>query len=659
MLWSSKSVIFLFLTFLYLPAYTQSDIALNPDSLYEQASNYIDSSNFEEAIKLFEQVAQLELHKEKPNQKRVSEAYGNMGYCYQIKGEMQSSLKVLNLALHAALLSQDSAQTADIYGNLGNTHIYLGNYQEALTAFTNALQIDQALNDTTNIAFDLNSIGKVYEFWKKYSKALDFFEQSLNLAYALKNQNMVALRLASIGSVYKSMGENHIALKKYMQALQIEQQLGNIVREGYRLDQIGEVYLQMNQFALANDHFSKALTIFRDYKVNTSETIVLNHMALSASKRRNYGQAEKLNKQSLKLAQSIGFSNMILKNYQELASLYENLGDYKNALYNHKIYNSLKDSSFTEDAQHQLMEFQTKYETEKKEKEIALLNQEKLVQELKIVNANQQKTWVIAISVFLIIMLGALYSRYLLKQRTNALLISLNRKLNDLNSTKDKLFSVIAHDLRNSMTAFCNISESMNTHFEKISPENLRNYLTELSQSAVSVKDLLKNLLDWAQSQQNAIVVSKKTIHLADLVNQSINHINYVSTQKEIEVINNTPEDFIIKTDENILYTVFRNLLTNAVKYTPVGGQIAVDLVQTETHVAITVTDTGIGMSEVEQSNLFELKTSTSKPGIHGEKGSGLGLVLSMELIKRLDGRISVSSKPNQGSCFTITIPII
>jgi signal transduction histidine kinase/tetratricopeptide (TPR) repeat protein len=636
---------------------TNSPIVL--DSVFISVDRKIENKEYHDAFALIDSFIKREHQKVSIDFRALSQAFFKKGECYSSIGEYQKSIPQILESIKYSEKGNDSIFQAIGYRELGYNYAIIGKYNEALEAYQKALKFDQAHNDWENVSVDLNAIGKIYELWRQFDKALDFYNQSLQIALEQKNLYQVTVRMAGIASVYKSLKQYDTALEWLKKALDIEIELGNEVQRGYRLDQIGEIYTMMGDYIQAEEYLKQALEIFEVNHIQLSKSIVQNHLAANYLLKKDTQKAAYYYNESLAIAQRIGFSNMILKNYQELSILYEQTGDHVNALKHYKRFFFLKDSIYNEKAQSQLMEFQAKYETEQKEKELAIMNQEKLAQELELNRANQQKVLMIGISLVLLILLASLYSRFVMKKRTQAELTAINSKLNELNTTKDKLFSILAHDLRNSMWAFSNITESLSSNFGRISQTELKDYLGELSHSASSVKDLLKNILDWAKSQQDAVKVNKKIVNISELVNQSINHVFYTALQKDVEVINRIENGLTISTDEDILYTILRNLINNAVKYSSIGGKVYVDAIQNNDQFSIKITDNGIGMKPEQYEKIFDLTSCNPSPGTQGEKGSGLGLVLSNELLIRLGGSISIESELNKGSCFTVTLPVV
>ena len=628
--------------------------------VFAKADSLFDAGEVDAAHTFLDEYIALNHNSPKISFTSISKAHLRKGLFHRLAGANHKASHQAAESLKYAVIANDSSQIANAYRELGYNYVIVGKYQEGLEAFSNALVIDEMFDDKENISLDINAIGKIYEIWRQYDKALEFFFKSLAIAQESNNRNQIAVRMASIASVYKSQQKFDLALKWLKKSLALEEELGNVVPKGYRLDQIGEVYTLQNQYALAEEYLLRALAIFQEHRVYVSESIVLNHLALNHFKKGDIQTAIDNYNQSLAIAQRVSFTNMILKNYRELSQLYEQSGNTSKALDNYKQYYMLKDSVYNERAQKQLMDFQAKYETEQKEKELALLNQEKIEQELKLNQANQQKYLMIGFSLVLIILLGSLLSRFNIKKKTQRQLTDINARLNELNHSKDKLFSVVAHDLRNSIAGFSTIVETLNSRYDSISTDNIKYYLGELSQSANALKGMLKNLLGWAQSQQNNIPVKLEPIVICEVVDEVVAQALPVANLKGITITKQVASSFSLVADYNILETALRNLLSNAMKFSKQGGTVEISAKQQNNLLEIIVSDQGMGMTPEEVDTLQNTKCfAQAKPGLDGERGSGLGLMICKDLLQRISGNLLVESEPGQGSRFTIALSYI
>lgn len=231
-------------------------------------------------------------------------------------------------------------------------------------------------------------------------------------------------------------------------------------------------------------------------------------------------------------------------------------------------------------------------------------------------------------------------------------------KLIELNATKDKFFSIIAHDLRN---PFCNIigfAELLKINYAKYDAEKMERITKQLYISAKNTYNLLENLLEWSRAQSDNIPFEPKMIDFIELCKNAIEDLSQNANSKNIILNYYVPEPIEIFVDTNMIKTVLRNLVSNAIKYTNNKGIINIFAEKNADNVIITVSDNGIGMDKNSIVKLFELTQKQSTSGTADEKGTGLGLIICKEFIEKHNGKIWAESEFGKGSDFKFTIPI-
>ncbi len=252
------------------------------------------------------------------------------------------------------------------------------------------------------------------------------------------------------------------------------------------------------------------------------------------------------------------------------------------------------------------------------------------------------------------------HTKQLENEKTAALeqLLKSEENLLRIDAEKDKFFSIIAHDLRGPFSGFLGLTEIMVEDLPELTMEEIKDLSLSMKNSATNLFSLLENLLEWARMRQGLIPFNPKLIQLLPLMEDSIKMIHEPAKRKEIEINYTIPESVAVLADKNMLQTVIRNLVSNAVKFTPKGGRIDIfSKVTAEKSVEISVVDSGIGMSRKMVDNLFRLDIKTNRLGTEGEPSTGLGLMLCKEFVEKHGGKIGVKSKTGNGSTFYFTIP--
>ncbi|RPH33363.1 MAG: hypothetical protein EHM93_05285 [Bacteroidales bacterium] len=232
-----------------------------------------------------------------------------------------------------------------------------------------------------------------------------------------------------------------------------------------------------------------------------------------------------------------------------------------------------------------------------------------------------------------------------------------NRKLTCLNSTKDRLFSIIAHDLKSPFNSFIGFTDLMLANFDKnySNPDYFKMRLGILQENAHTLYNITENLLDWSRSQCNEIVVNKRDFNLYDIVNHQIQIFDQQIGKKGIFIQNLIKKDTIVRSDIDIMAIIIRNFISNAIKYSSNNQVVTISCDQLNSSTNIIIQDQGIGMSEEQLHKLFIDFQST--PGTNNEKGTGLGLKICRELIDRIDGRLEIQSVQGKGCKVIMTLP--
>lgn len=234
----------------------------------------------------------------------------------------------------------------------------------------------------------------------------------------------------------------------------------------------------------------------------------------------------------------------------------------------------------------------------------------------------------------------------------------LNSQLVEANATQDKLYSIIAHDLRNPLQFLLFSSDVLYSDYESMAEEMVRSYVGKIFRTVQNMSDLLENLLQWSMSQYGTLECRPRLIHLNELISDVSNLFFEDAEKKNIQLIVAVGEDISAYADEDMIKSVLRNLLSNALKFTSKMGHVRVSTRQQGEVAIVSVMDSGVGVPREKLALLFKIGLNKSTPGTAKEKGTGLGLILCKELVEKNGGEIFVSSEEGSGSCFEFSIPL-
>jgi signal transduction histidine kinase len=552
-------------------------------------------------------------------------------------------------------------------------------------------------------------MGNIYYDMANFSEAYFYFMQSLNAYEREENQLGIARMENNLGNVSHDMGRIDEAEKHYLNAYNIYRENGILTEEFGALGNIGMIHYENQQYDSALTYFQKVMDQLNpdSLKSSTEQHIlsgVYNNTALTYGElgeralaldyfRKALGLAQRTNDlynagsvyvnigslygemknqdsalyylhRALRIAQQRGYRSLELEVYEELARLHAKPGSYASA-YNWQIrYDTLYKKIFNEEQSDKIMRLRSMYEQEINEKEILQLQSESQVQKM----LNKLFVIFIVIIVALAIIIAVnLRSKKLTNQMlaernlqiSNAIhkLSESENELQKLNKSKDRIFSVVAHDLRNPVAAVTGFSELLYDNFEEFPVETQKEYLLQILQGTKRIQNLLENLLIWARSQMKAVKYDPEIIDVKILLDECVREMKANLDHKKIGCQVQVDPACNVFADKAMIHTVFRNLIINAVKFSFPGSTIRITSETEKDTCHILVSDEGIGIQPEIQEKLFTANEVVSTPGTTGESGSGLGLVICKEFLERNMGTISVRSDPGNGSTFVVSLP--
>jgi len=232
-----------------------------------------------------------------------------------------------------------------------------------------------------------------------------------------------------------------------------------------------------------------------------------------------------------------------------------------------------------------------------------------------------------------------------------------NEQLQKTNSEKDKFFSIISHDIRGPLSGLMGLTKMLSEDIKYFNSKKIQDIATLMNESSITLYRFIENFLEWSRMQMKIFTFSPKMYNIKNLSDNAINNIKYNSEKKTIVVHNEIPDNLEIFVDENMISSVLRNLISNALKFTPKGGEITITSAQLiDKSIKISISDTGIGMNKKTLDKLFQIDQKVSSPGTEDEPGTGLGLLLCKEFVEKHGGKIWAESEEGKGSTFSFTI---
>jgi len=435
---------------------------------------------------------------------------------------------------------------------------------------------------------------------------------------------------------------------------------------------LGDCSLILKQYKEANNYFLKALKIAKREGDKDLMAVVYINLADVFEKWNDYDSAIGAAKMSLNLSREMGKLDYELDNLIFLARAYEAKGNNKIAVNYYKQHDKIKDRLFGADKDKKVQLFNALNELEKTHFTITELSNKNEIALLKY-ETEKKITYFLIISIvvfafFLILVFHqqtAKKKAYNLLEFRNYQISRMNNEielksddLKRMNKTKDKFFSIIAHDLKNPFNSIKGFTELMIDNNTEYDEEKRLKFLRIVRDSTNKTSNLLSNLLIWANSQSGNLTYTPQKIEMVRHVLDVVSLLEIQAIKKEIEIYNNIDHNLSVSADVNMLNTILRNLISNAIKFTKQKGEIKILSSVKNNMVEICVKDNGVGMTAEDVENLFGIDVKNSNMGTANEQGSGLGLILCKDFVEKHGGEIWVKSTINEGSEFIFTVPI-
>ncbi|MDH7603667.1 MAG: tetratricopeptide repeat-containing sensor histidine kinase [Melioribacter sp.] len=617
-----------------LPETTQIKILIDNCWLYRNSNPKFAIQCGDEAIKKAKRIENKKLH---------SEALNLLGVVYRNLGEHEKALYLYNDALNLAIESKDSIQIAFSYNNIGGIYRLQGNNPLALEYVLKALNIFEKFNHKKGIAFCSINIGLIYKNQGENDSALEYLMNTLEIRKEINDEPGIALTLNLIAEVYTAKKDLKNAMNYYLLAESKYKKLKDKRGIASAWTGIGNIFKLKNDYNKALYYHSQALNLSEKLDYNEGKLNNLNKLAIIYAELNRLEEAKEFLNRAKETIKNLKAAYIILESYKQWIRFSEIIKDYENAFYYSQKYNAMQDSLFNQRNISIVATMESIYKAEKSERENAILQKD-------IELAERQRDYFIVITLLILLISVITYSRYITKKIAN-------EKLKNLNSMKDTLLRIIAHDLRIPFNVLFGYLSLLKDNYETLSDEEKLSYLNNMEKAAKQNFHLLENLLLWSRAQTGRLEIDIKELCLYEIVLENFSIFNSVAKTKNILLETNVPEDIIVKADENMLNTILRNLIQNGIKFTNEGGKVLINAERENKYVKITVEDDGIGMDDETINKLFELDINKSRNGTAGESGTGLGLILCRDFIEKLNGKLFVESQINKGSKFIFTLP--
>nr|WP_321246117.1 tetratricopeptide repeat-containing sensor histidine kinase [uncultured Psychroserpens sp.] len=566
----------------------------------------------------------------------------------------------------------DTLGIAKVNNSIGLIEIKRGNYGVGLQNSLSAIQTFETRDLKDELSSAYNNLAEAYYNTNQIDKSLEFNIKALAVREQLRDSIGIKTSTRNIATLYSERKEHRKAIEYYEKVLKLLNPRTDQTLKGEILPRIGAEYLRFKDYDKAGEYLVEGLKFNRKIKNNDGILRALNAVGELNIQQGKLKTAAIQVDEAYTIANEIDNKSELLKNYKLHKELDSINGKFQNAFFWQGKYFTLKSELDKENQPiipvitkpikveplDEIKDFNTLAIQEDKEEKATYLKK------LKASSYVLGAAFLIVSTILLLIYLkrkNTLKFNLELQEKNkeitlkNVELAEQTKHLEEVNHVKDRLFSIVSHDLKDSISSIKGFIDLLKE--DSISREEFYDLVPELSENADSASQLLYNLLNWSKSQMQNLEPKAELFNIQDIFKNKISLVEQKVEQKRIILIDESRRDFIYA-DRSMIEIVIQNLITNAVKFTRVGDSITVSNSDHNGKSLICIEDTGVGISRENIDKLFQSGTYTTR-GTSNEKGTGLGLTICKELVELNKGRIWVESTPGIGTKFYVELPKI
>ena len=589
----------------------------------------------------------------KHSARAVSALYDIADVCL-IQSNNHYAIESLKEALVLAMGHHLEEWQAQICNRLSVVFDDLQQYDEALRY--SAMAFDVASGNERTVRFSsFVRMGDLYLKMNTPDGARRLYEKALAMGSDSLLVYDVQIKLAHAAMV---QGKHEQALSNARKCLSVAVAMNNMPLKAASLELLGAIEHERHQYHSAISYFEQSLEVAEPLQDHRLKASVLNRLGNSCMAAGDWTKAQSLFEQGVSVCYNHRLKYELANLYLAMSKLFRQQKDYEKALDLQCSYATLRDSLFADGILERMAQMEMK---------IHAMTQMDYLQELRHENAfiarsmaqekNKQTIFMIIAVVLFFISVVAIrlgYANY----RRGLALKKKNKELADLNATKDKFFSIIAHDLKAPFNSLLGFSELLTLHAENKSNKEVVEYSELVYGAARRLYHLVENLLQWSRAQVGTVSYKPERLHIATQTANVVSLLKMNAESKDIVLTHRIDPDIVAYADANHYNTILRNLLSNAIKFSQVGSVVSIGARTEQNRVTVWVSDTGVGMHQEQQKDLFSINRGPCESGTLNEKGSGLGLLICKEFVELNKGEIWVESQWGRGSVFNFTLPL-
>ncbi len=508
---------------------------------------------------------------------------------------------------------------------------------------------ENGLKDTATL---LIWTGLKYFDYENHRKAKHYFEQAIEAATHHADHKALCVASSYLSALYYEESEYLQALPFANKALQLSKNLGDTAREAAMYNNIGEVLYKMKRFKESSLMFDQALNAYQKIPGKKREPMQWVKLGKSKLALKEYAHAQNCFITAIDKGNMIREQKAVRDAFYYRSIAFRSQGNLEKSMDSYRTFVILKDSLFAEELD-VFVRDRENYWQSLIGREITKKEYQGIVNKMNTIELDRTKTFVIillSMSAVLLLIITLGYKAYTSNRRAN-------QYMQDLNQTRNKFFSIVSHDLRGPLTGFIQLLTPLQKHFDLLSKEQILEHTHEMNLLAGKTLFLLDNLLKWANLQRGFIKPVFEKFSLDEIINFNIDLYGNIAKTKNLNLSYSSSKELFVLADRNMVDAIIRNLLNNAVKFTPEGGFIKLSGHIVGDYVQVVVADNGIGIASSDISSIFDFEKCAIRETNVSEKGSGLGLLLVREFVEMNNGKIWAESPGlGLGSTFKFTL---
>jgi signal transduction histidine kinase len=574
---------------------------------YDNALQYLN-----DGLKLSRSVNDLE---------NTASILSNMGVIYQETGDYTASLEKYLESMQTYNELQKEVPEI-LYSNLGIVYQQLGDYPVALSYYLKSLTIAQEKENRLDEELALLNIAVIYGEMKEHDKALNYLVKSLELLKQLGNKSGESDVLKNIGIAYQGMENYEKALEFQFKVLKVREEISDLSGKIDTLNRIGDLYFETNMLTNAEKYFKDALVLAKKIDNKVAETLSLLRLGRLSFKIEKFNRGFEYLFAALKLAEKRNAKKELYEIHKALYDAYKLAGNVDEALRHFEIF-------------YEIEKVITNIEADKKLKSLTIQHQ--------IQSANKERTI-------------AIQEKEIFRLK-NVELAEINEKLNFINEEKNMFLGIAAHDLKNPLSGIMSFAKKMKLNYDNMGKENIIEYADEIQRASLKMFQLVLEVLDITAIESGKRNFNYEEFNPGIVAERVVLDYRERALAKNIEIIYTPEENLFIRTDKSALRQILDNLVSNAVKFSPLGKKIYVTVKWNYNLLRFEIKDEGQGLTEKDKIKLFGKFSRLSALPTGGENSTGLGLSIVKNLTEALGGKVRCESREGRGALFVVELP--